>query len=170
MKATKTPRREVFVPPSSFILPTKGCSMRIGLLCSVALLCVGALAQAQTWPAQQGYYGPYPGGYYGGGYPQMGPGAYANGYYQFLQSQQQPCPIAPTGKPIPPPAEEPEPKKDSWCWTALGYSFAFIRSPADNVPLVSTSNQVVARAGALDVPGTSVLLGTNTSFDTFSAI
>src|SRR5262249_30377863 len=86
----------------------------------------------------------------------------------FMQAQQQACPVTPTGKPIPPP---PEPKeKEPWSWVAFDYAFAFIRTPRTNVPLVTTSNQVVPRAGALDVPGTTILQGTNISHDTFSGV
>src|SRR5699024_5904236 len=50
------------------------------------------------------------------------------------------------------------------------YSWSWIRSPGVNVPLVSTTSIVTPRAGALGEPGTSVLSGSNVSYDNFSGL
>jgi hypothetical protein len=169
--------------------------MRIVLLCSVALLCAAGAVQAQAWPAPQGYNGPYQQGYYpagyaangypaagyGNGYPagqpvaQNQPFNYANGYYQF-PAYQPPVP-APAGAPPEAPAG---PRlfpgdggncKPTWCWGGLEYGFAFIRSPAVNVPLITTTSQPgLTNPGAIDAPGTQVLFGTNVSYTTFASV
>src|SRR5207247_519946 len=98
---------------SFFFPPSERCSMRIPLLCSVAVLCAAGAAHAQGWPApQQGSYDPYQAayaaaaqGYSNQGYPNGYPGAYptaapqapfdyANGYYHF-QQYQPPAPVPP---------------------------------------------------------------------------
>jgi hypothetical protein len=114
-----------------------------------------------------GYGNNYPAGYAAG---QNQPYNYVNGYYQF-PAYQPPVP-APAGAP-PEVSEEgsrffpgDEYKgKPSWCWASVEYAWSFIRSPAVNVPLVSTTSQLGgATPGAIGSAGTQVLFGTNVSY------